>query len=237
MVKDRKKRGYFMLPWRVRWPISDVIAVYALRLLIGLVLIRVVLPAFGPVGPVTAELADRVLVVALVAVFVAWRRGDWRDLGFSWRRLGRQVLGGLTAGLVLYVVSFASERVYTALFFAAPLQHPLVVMARQAVSLSALAVPLFLAGVAAPVAEEVLYRAFTLPPLVQRFGLTGGILLSAALFALLHFNAAWLVEVSLVGVGLALLYYRTGSLLSVITAHAFLNSVKLLFVYFGIPLV
>lgn len=226
-----------MLPWRARWSIRDVIVVYVLRLAAGLALVRLVLPLFGAVGPVAAEVSDRLLVVALVAGTVARRRGGWRDLGLTGRRWGRQVLWGLAAGVVLYAVSFASERLYTALFFTTPLEHPLVSMTRQATSLAALAAPLFLAGVAAPVAEEVLYRAFTLPPLVQRFGLAGGVVLSALLFAVLHFNVAWLPEVALVGVGLALLYYRTGSLLSAITTHAFLNSARMLFIYFGIPLV
>lgn len=226
-----------MLPWRARWSLGDVIAVYVLRLAVGLALVRLVLPLFGAVGPVAAEVSDRVLVVALVVAAVARRRGGWRDLGLTGRRWGSQVLWGLAAGTVLYAATFVSERLYTALFFATPLEHPLVTMTKQATSLTALALPLLLAGVAAPVAEEVLYRAFTLPPLVQRFGVAGGVILSALLFAVLHFSVAWLPEVALVGTGLALLYYRTGSLMSVVVTHAFLNSARMVFIYFGIPLV
>ena len=68
-----------MLPWRARWSIRDVIVVYVLRLAVGLALVRLALPLFGAVGPVAAEVSDRVLVVALVAGMVARRRGGGPD--------------------------------------------------------------------------------------------------------------------------------------------------------------
>jgi membrane protease YdiL (CAAX protease family) len=78
---------------------------------------------------------------------------------------------------------------------------------------------------------------FTFLPLKDKWGLWGGALVSAAIFALFHFNAYWLVEMIIVGIGFALLYAWTGSLLTSITAHSFINTSKILMMYLGLPIV
>ena len=64
----------------------------------------------------------------------------------------------------------------------------------------------------------------------------GGALASAAIFALMHFNVYWLPEMLVVGFGLAILYYKTGSLISSIIAHAFINVSKILLLFLGVQL-
>jgi membrane protease YdiL (CAAX protease family) len=225
-----------MLKAKAPWNLKEVLAVHAMRLLLGFILVRFIFPSLFVASQPIVEVTDRVVMVALVWLVVHKHGGNLRDWGLSSRHLGRNIAAGLGTGIVLLIVSIFSERVYTTLFLLAPSQHPLVVQVENAVSWRDLALPLFLAGLAAPVAEEVLYRLFTFPALKERFGLWGGVIGSAAIFALFHFNAYWLADLIIVGAGLALLYYLTGSLVSAIIAHSFINTTKMLLIFFNIPL-
>lgn len=226
-----------MLPNRVPWTLKDVVLVYLLRLVLGLILVRLVYPIMFTPSTFLIEITDRLLVLALIWTVLRRYGVDFGQWGLSWRGAGRNIGVGVAAGMVLLGVSLYSERIYTTMLFATPVQHPLIAQVEQATTWRQLVAPLFLSGVAAPVTEEVLYRLFTFLPLKARWGLWGGALASAAIFALLHFNAYWLAEMIVVGVGLALVYYWTGSLLSAIVAHSFINTSKVLMIFAGLPLI
>ncbi|QDR81399.1 CPBP intramembrane metalloprotease [Sporomusa termitida] len=221
---------------KATWDLRAVFAVHVLRLATGILIVRLVYPLFFTASPWVIELTDRLIIVALVLWKVRDTRGDPAKLGLSFRNWGRNVGQGLAGGLVLLLISLYSERVYTTTLLVAPAQHPIVAEVQAAMSWQQLIMPLFLAGIAAPVTEEVLYRLFTFLPLKDRWGLWGGALLSAAIFALFHFNAYWLVEMIIVGIGFALLYFWTGSLLTAITAHSFINTSKIVMMYMGMSL-
>ena len=222
---------------KATWNLRAVLSVHVLRLAIGILIVRFVYPLFFNASSLIIELTDRLLVVALVLWTVRHTKGDLTKLGFSFHNWGRNVLKGLAAGTALLLISLYSERLYTTMLLVAPTQHPIVAQVQAALSWQQLIIPLFLAGALAPVTEEILYRMFTFLPLKDKWGLWGGALVSAAIFALFHFNAYWLVEMIIVGIGLALLYVWTGSLLASITAHSFINTSKIMMMYWGIPLI
>lgn len=232
-----QKRDDYMLPFNVTWNLKDVLIVHVLRILLGLALVGAVLQPLFNASDSVVEIMDRVIMIALVWLTIKKHHGSLRDVGFSFKGLFRNVAYGILAGTLLLFVSMYSERLYTTALLLTPTQHPLVAQVEQAVRWQQLFIPLLLAGIAAPVAEEFLYRMFTFLPLAQRWGLWGGAAGSAALFALMHFNAYWLVEMIIVGMGLAILYYKTGSLISAITAHSFINTSKILMIFWGLPLV
>ncbi|HEY3423530.1 MAG TPA: type II CAAX endopeptidase family protein [Negativicutes bacterium] len=226
-----------MLTARVSWNLKAVVSIHVLRLIMGLVLVRVLYPFLFTITPLLVEVTDRLVVVILVCLAVRQYHGDWHELGLSLKHVPRHIGQGLAAGMVLLGISLFSERLYATVLFLTPSQHPLLALVENSLSWRDLMIPLFLAGLAAPVAEEILYRLFTFLPLKERWGLWGGAFASAAIFALMHFNAYWLAELIIVGVGLALLYYQTGSLISSMVAHSFINSAKILMLFFGLPLV
>lgn len=89
------------------------------------------------------------------------------------------------------------------------------------------------------ICEEIVFRGTALPALVPRLGAWGAALGSAALFGLIHVDAAgagasfYRVPFAfVVGLGLAGLRIRTGSLWSTIAAHATLNGIT----FFAAPL-
>ena len=78
----------------------------------------------------------------------------------------------------------------------------------------------------APLAEEILYRGVLFRSLRNRLGVVPGAVVSAAVFAVLHFYDGYgLVSVGIFGFSCALLYSGTGSLATVIALHVLYNHV------------
>ena len=78
----------------------------------------------------------------------------------------------------------------------------------------------------APVTEEILMREFLLGGLSQKYGNTTALLVSAFIFALLHFNMVQTLSAFICGIILGLLYLHTGSVFCCITAHAGYNLIS-----------
>jgi len=225
-----------MLLGRVSWNLKAVLSIHVLRLVVGLLLVRVLYPLLLSVTPFIVEVTDRVVVLGLVWLTVRKCGGDFSKLGLSFDHLTTNILKGMAVGFILLAVSIFSEKIYTTMLFITPAQHPLVVQAENATTWQQLMVPLFLAGVLAPVAEEMLYRLFTFLPMKERWGFWGGALASSVVFAIMHFNLYWFGEMIVVGVGLAFVYDSTGSLISAMIAHSVINTSKILMLFFGISL-
>jgi len=93
----------------------------------------------------------------------------------------------------------------------------------------ALAGYIALTCVMAPLAEELFFRGLLFPVLRSRFGVVWGVLVTGALFSLVHAvgsPAEALVVLFVLGAGLCLLYLRTGSLLPCIGLHALNNAIS-----------
>jgi uncharacterized protein len=91
----------------------------------------------------------------------------------------------------------------------------------------------FVVGLLAPFCEELVFRGAILRSLLgwskERIGWLGNhwtmILLSALLFAIMHFNPAQMPHAFLVGILLGWMYYRTGSILPGVALHWANNSI------------
>ena len=92
---------------------------------------------------------------------------------------------------------------------------------------SALAI-LFAVVVVAPVSEELLFRGLLLPGLAERHGRVIGILISALLFGIIHFDPVAIIYATTAGIVLGALALRTGSTLVAIALHAGVNAVPIL---------
>lgn len=77
-----------------------------------------------------------------------------------------------------------------------------------------------------PVMEEILMRGFLLGGLSVNYGKAVALLISSALFALLHFNMVQTLSALFSGMALGLLYLRTGSVFCCIAAHAGYNMIS-----------
>lgn len=231
MVVSSKNEGVLEMEDKIPWNLRDVLLVYIMRIALGWLLVRFIYPSVFTATPFSIEMTDRVVMIVLVWLTVHKYHSRLADFGLSLRRLPINILWGLAIGSVLLTISWFSERIYATMLMLTPMQHPLITQVENAANWHQLAGPLILAGIAAPIAEEILYRLFTFQALKERYGLRSGVVLSAAVFALLHFNVYWLPELIVVGAGLALLYHATGSLVSSIVAHSFINTAKIILVF------
>ena len=76
-----------------------------------------------------------------------------------------------------------------------------------------------------PLLEEVLFRGAIQGLLMRYFGRPWlAIILSALVFGIFHMNPVQIVYATLLGIVLGWIYYRTGSLLSVVVGHVLNNS-------------
>ena len=78
-----------------------------------------------------------------------------------------------------------------------------------------------------PLAEELFFRGFIFPGLVGWMGVRHAAVASSLLFALFHVDPKVMVPFFAIGMLLAWLYHRTGSLWNCFAAHAIWNGVAL----------
>lgn len=85
-----------------------------------------------------------------------------------------------------------------------------------------------------PLSEEVFFRGFIFAGLSPRWGVTGGMIISAAIFSIFHISLGVLVPIFVTGLLLAWLYRQTGSLWASIVAHAGQNAAALAATIYGV---
>ena len=84
-------------------------------------------------------------------------------------------------------------------------------------------------AILAPLLEEVLFRGAIQGVLMRYFGRPWpAIIVSALVFGIFHLNPVQIVYATLLGIVLGWIYYRTGSLLSVIVGHVLNNSLAVI---------
>jgi membrane protease YdiL (CAAX protease family) len=79
--------------------------------------------------------------------------------------------------------------------------------------------------IAAPLGEELFFRGFAFPALRKSWGLVAGILVSAALFSLLHGDPVGFIGLMEIGVMLAALRWWSGSIWPAVIGHAVNNGI------------
>ena len=182
-----------------------------LNLLVGLVLQLVV---FG---------------VALLPLLAAGRPYN-RVLGPT-RTTGAMVGIGLASGLVVAIAAYTLNAVAV---LVTGTEEPV----QQQLLQDALAggLPLVLVGVlaviVAPLVEEVIFRGVLFRALADRINLGAGLVLSSAIFALIHVEVVLSQPVALIGlftVGLllAVAFHLTGNIMVPILGHAVFNAISL----------
>jgi len=83
-----------------------------------------------------------------------------------------------------------------------------------------------------PIIEEMFFRGFMYSAIKKRFGILMGAFLSASIFSILHTNIVGFLPIMTLGLLLAYLYEKTGSLVAPIIVHIIHNSVIIAFVFF-----
>ncbi len=221
-----------------------------LVILLGVVLAERLLgsPASGTAAAKDVSLSFVVVAIVaqnlfmLLCVFIAVRR---------YRRNIRQVLGlvplkrryplaAIVLGLLIGpILSYAVQWLQVALGYA---RHTpgVEILAPDGFSWTAFAVMVAAGGVLAPITEEILFRGIIFGWLRRKTSLLASALLSAAVFGAAHFQPdpgeaiAHMTYAFGVGLFLAYVYQRAGSLWASIATHVTINTIAISYVYLSL---
>jgi hypothetical protein len=178
-------------------------------------------------------LAAQALFGATLIVFAVGVASGWRSvpLGRSLRALGLRRVGwsGIGIGLLTLLVYYGAAIAFSALVVQPDqediagelgVDDPNLIVAASAVVLIALV---------APFAEELFFRGMVFAGLRSRLSLWPAALVSGIVFGLPHVITGPVASITLAGLGVALawLYERTGSLWPCILIHVINNSLAL----------
>jgi membrane protease YdiL (CAAX protease family) len=165
------------------------------------------------------------LVVIAVAYFLAADLGAPNARTFGLRPFRSSAFGWIFAALAAYLVLTS---IYTVLVDPPSEQLPSGLEDADQDLLLAIATGTLLIGVA-PIAEEVFFRGFLYQAFRNSWGVLPGAVLSGLLFGAIHLEFFKLVQLAILGVILALLFEKTGSLWPPIILHGVNNT--LAFIY------
>ena len=87
------------------------------------------------------------------------------------------------------------------------------------------------AAVFGPVAEELFFRGFMYPAVKKKWGITAAILGTAIIFSFLHSHIVGFLPIMVLGIFLAYLYEKTGSLFVPIVVHVAHNTAMVAMVF------
>lgn len=195
---------------------------------------------FGRPGAEVFGSQDFTLFAATVQVVVmvgAVRLFGMRRHAMSWRDAGlRPVPGGwILRAVILAAVCIPLIMMVTVGFqklLGRPVGSPQArFIAPEGFSWTGAAGMLALGGLAAPFAEELFFRGVLFRLLRRYWGVAAGTLMSSVLFGLSHVFVDVMPGTMLLGIVMALLYQRSGSLWVPITFHAAYNSASLVFFF------
>ena len=182
----------------------------------------------------TLQLVATILIEASLAGWVLlWvrMRHNARLPSLGWRIQGQDVGAGLLAALLGLGLSAVISNLIISLTRAisdsevkAPEQLP------EALSGVRIALAVVAVVIVAPIAEELFFRGFLYQALRKWRGVLQAALLSAFLFAVAHGHPFLIVGIFPLGVVLAYLFERRGSLGATIAAHSFFNGISLLII-------
>jgi membrane protease YdiL (CAAX protease family) len=167
------------------------------------------------------------LAIALPAVFALAVTGVQFGPYLGFRRItGKQAL-------VAAVVAAANQPVVSFLTWAERLVLPARIVAdfdaKQRMLdavFAANAVPMTITVVlAAPLGEELFFRGFAMPALKKSWGIVAAVVVSGALFSLLHADPVGFLGLMEIGILLAALRWWSGSLWAAIIGHAVNNGI------------
>lgn len=184
-----------------------------------------------------------VIVQDMIIVGAAWTfsvlryRVGWEQLGL--RRFDAAF--GCLFSFALLGLSYLIRICYVVIAMALGLElQPQEVIYRMDVSGWNFLITFVSVAVIAPLTEEIFFRGFLYASLRTRVGVSKAMLISTLFFTALHFSVDAFIPILVLGVFLAWVYEKTGSLYPGILLHAANNGVALIALAlaqaFGIPL-
>lgn len=179
----------------------------------------------------TLLFVQTVLILGAIWLIILRRYGlGWRDIGFRPAEARWYKRAVLYAVLLVPMVGLLNLLV--SLVIGHPIENPqITTVAPVGFSWFAFLSMSVLGGVVAPIGEEAAFRGLLFPWLRERLGLWSAAALSGLAFATLHSILVLVPALLAVGVALAVVYHRSGSLWPVIVMHGVFNAIMIALLY------
>ena len=178
---------------------------------------------------------DMIAGAAILYFIMVKYREKLSSLGITFADSYKNILSGITAYIfilpILIVILVLSMLFLDKIGYKAPPQPVFDMFFEEKRSSVIIFLTIFI-SVLGPIIEEIFFRGFLYSAVKKRFGVIAGVLLSGALFSILHANITGFLSIMILGVLMAFLYEATGSLVTSISVHILHNSIIVCFVFF-----
>lgn len=227
----------------VPWNLWDVAKVVVLFLFFGYMLIMIesllvfTFPIFGNGNfrmMMNSSILDILAAVFIIDIAVGQHRERMASLGLSLKNFSRNVLYGIAgylAAVPILMLTLVITAIVITLFKYAPEKQAVVALFMKEKNVPFLAYTSFFAAVAGPIIEELFFRGFIYGALKKYTGVFWAMAATGAGFAALHAHPVGFLPIMIIGMLLAYLYEKTGTLVASVTAHMIHNASMVGFVF------
>jgi membrane protease YdiL (CAAX protease family) len=182
-------------------------------------------------GIAIGQYASYLPLVAVIVIVLPWlARRSLHDLGLD--AITPRILGtGIGGAVAMYAVTIGAAQLQLVLTHQKPEETALTLF--QSAHDPGLVIAFgALAAVAAPIAEELVFRGFLFNAILRYTPMWLAAAISGALFGLSHGSLSAALPLAGAGVVLAYVYYTSGSLTAAMVTHGLFNLINVLLIAF-----
>lgn len=227
----------------VKWNLLDILRVVVLFLFFGymVVLIESFLAGVFPWLKndnfrmmINSSALDTLAAVFIIYFTIRQYKEKLISLGLSVKNFFKNIFYGIVgyvAAVPALVASLVIIMIIVNITRYVPEKQPVVELFLKETDPAFLAYTSVFAAVVGPLFEELFFRGFMYSAVRKYIGVFWATLLTAAVFAALHTNVVGFLPIMVLGILLAYLYEKTGTLVSSITVHIMHNLSMVYFVF------
>ncbi|MEE8360260.1 MAG: type II CAAX endopeptidase family protein [Candidatus Omnitrophota bacterium] len=217
---------------RVKWDLWDAVKVlilffsFAYIFAIFMVLVLPLFPKGSATNRIVAILNTTILDlvgIGCVFYFVIYRyKHKIKDLGLSMKNIFKNIFYGFfgyLAALPILFITLLVAALILDLLNHAPQPQPVFDLFLEEEKMPVLVCLSILVAIIGPILEEIFFRGFLYTAIKRETGIKWAILISAFIFAFLHAHLAGFFPIMILGIFLAYMYEKTGSLIASMTVH------------------
>ena len=234
---------YTYRPGPVNWNLVDVARVVILFLFFGYMTIIIeslllrVLPVLKNDNfrmMLNSSILDVLTVVFIIYFVVNRNKERLISLGLSLRNFFKNVLYGMVgyvAAVPILIIVLVAILFIVNITKYVPERQAVVDLFLKEENAPFLVYTSIFAAVVGPIIEELFFRGFMYNAVKRYAGVVWASLITSAIFAALHTNVVGFLPIMVLGILLAYLYEKTGTLISSMTVHVIHNLSMVFFVF------
>jgi len=176
-----------------------------------------------------------VVGISVILYFVIKKHGQSaKALGLTLKGFSKSVFLGITGYVtivpILLAIMIATFYITKFIRYQPPVQ-PIVEVFLKEKATSILWLSTMFAAIFGPIAEEIFFRGFMYKAIREKMGIFAAMMVTSAIFAFLHAHIVGFVPIMVLGLLLAYVYEKTGSLVSSMSVHIVHNVGMVLLVF------